>query len=167
WASTVIAAERDVKILFDQGHDQRFLIEEKGDLQLSQFADIVRGKGAHVASTRKPLDDELLKDTTALVISGPFGSLRPEEVESVVRFIEKGGRFAAMLHIGPPMGDLLVRMGLDYSSSVLHERNNVIDSDINFKVTGLAGFPLFEGLSQFSVYGCWALNPGKTGLAIA
>ena len=167
WADSAVAAEGGARILFDQGHNQRFLIEEKGELQLSEFADILRGHGSLIASTRKPLNDDVLKGMSALVISGPFEALRPEEIEAVLRFIEKGGRLAAMLHIGRPLGGLLNRLGLDYSNYVLHERSNVIDSDTNFRVAGTSGSPLLAGLTHFSVYGCWALDPGKTGTPIA
>lgn len=166
-ANSATAAESGARILFDQGHDQRFLIEEKGELQLSRLADIMRGQGTTVSSTKKTLDDATLKDVDALVISGPFQSLLPEEVEAVIRFVERGGRLAAMLHIGPPLSALLARLDLDHSNAVLHERSNTIDTDINFHVTGLPESPLFAGLKQFSVYGSWALDPGKAGTPIA
>lgn len=161
------ADEGTTNVLFDEGHNQRFVIEKKGDLQLSGLADLIRGKGLTVASTDKQLSDESLKDISALVISGPFQALKPEEIESVVRFVERGGRVAAMLHIGAPLAGLLARLDVDHSNAVLHERKNVIDSDINFRVTGLSNSPLFAGLEQFSVYGCWALDPGKAGTPIA
>jgi hypothetical protein len=167
WTSSVFAAEGGTKILFDQGHNQRFVIEEKGELQLSKLADIMRAQSSEVASSAKPLSDETLKDTTALVISGPFESLRTEEVDAVGRFIERGGRVAVMLHIGPPLAGLLIKLDLDHSNAVLHERKNIIDSDINFRVMDLSSSPLFAGLPQFSIYGGWALDPGKTATAIA
>lgn len=166
-AGTAVADERVVRVLVDQGHNQRFLIEEKGELQLSGFADIIRGSGSQVDATRKPLSDESLKDVTALVISGPFEALRPEEVEAVTRFVEQGGRLAAMLHIGSPLAGLLARLDLDHSNAVLYERRNVIETHNNFRVTELAASPLFAGLEQFSVYGCWALDAGKGAAAIA
>jgi hypothetical protein len=162
-----IADGNDPHILFDQGHNQRFLIEDTGDLQLSNLAVAVRGKGAHVTSTKKVLDDTALKNVTALVISGPFTALQPEEVEAVVRFIERGGRLAAMLHIGPPLADLLARLDVYHSNGVLHERKNVIDTDLNFRVTAFSGSPLFAGLQYFSAYGVWALDPGKAGTLLA
>lgn len=167
WAGSALGVESGPRILFDQGHDQRFVIEDNGELQLSKLADIMRGQGAQVASTKKPLNDDDLKEMSALVISGPFESLRPEEVEAVVRFIERGGRLAAMLHIGAPLAGLLTRLDMDHSNAVLHERSNVIDADSNFRVTALTASPFFAGLTQFSVYGCWALDPGKTGLPLA
>ncbi len=167
WAGSALAVENEPRILFDQGHNQRFIIEEKGDLQLSKLADIMRGKGIQVTSTKKPLNDDTLKDVTALVISGPFESLQPEEVDAVVRFTERGGRLSAMLHIGPPLTELLEKLDLDSSNAVLHERNNVIDTDNNFRITNLGSSSLFAGLTQFSVYGAWALDPGKTGITLA
>lgn len=167
WAGTAVADERVVRVLVDQGHNQRFLIEEKGELQLSGFADIIRDSGSQVVASKKPLSDENLKDKAALVISGPFEALHPEEVEAVTRFVEQGGRLAVMLHIGSPLSGLLARLDLDHSNAVLYERRNVIETHNNFRVTELAASSLFAGLSQFSVYGCWALDAGKGATAIA
>ncbi len=167
WGGIALAAEGGVHILFDQGHDQRFLIEGQGDLQLSRLAGIMRGQRNHVTSTIHTLNDDTLKDSAALVISGPFEALRPEEVEAVARFVEKGGRLAVMLHIGSPLAGLLSRLDLDSSTAVLHERSGVIDADTNFRVSDLSGSPLFTGLTHFSVYGCWALDQGKVATAIA
>lgn len=167
WAGSAHAVESRPRVLFDQGHDQRFVIEKKGELQLSKFAGILRRQKVNVASTKKPLNDNALKNVKALIISGPFESLKPEEVEAVIRFIERGGRLAAMLHIGSPLSGLLSRLDLDSSNTVLHERKNVIDKDINFRVTGMADSPLFAGLTQFSVYGGWALDPGKSAAQLA
>lgn len=167
WVNSSFAVEGGPVILFDQGHDQRFLIEEKGDLHLSKLTEIVRNKGIIALSTKKPLNDENLKSATALVISGPFAALRPEEVEAVARFIERGGRLAAMLHIGPPLLGLLARLDLDHSNAVIHERVNVIETDTNFRVSNLSASPLFSGVTSFSLYGGWALDPGKRAAAIA
>lgn len=166
-AGSAVADDGAVRILFDQGHGQRFLIEEKGELQLSKLAEIIRVQGAQVTSSKKTLTDDTLKDITALVISGPFTPLQPDEIEVVARFLERGGRVAAMLHIGPPLAGLLARLDLDHSNAVLHERKNIIDTDSNFRVTAFTDSTLFAGMSHFSVYGAWALDPGKTATAIA
>lgn len=167
WASVAFADAALPKIVFDQGHNQRFLIGEKGDLQLSKLADVIRSRGAAVTATVASLNDESLQGVTALVISGPFESLQKDEVEAVARFVERGGRLAAMLHIGPPLASLLDRLDMDHSNAVLHERNNTIDKDINFRVKQLKQHPIFAGLSQFSVYGGWALKAGEGGIPIA
>lgn len=167
WASVAFADAKLPKIVFDQGHNQRFLIGETGDLQLSKLANIIRSRGAAVTATVASLNDESLQGAAALVISGPFESLQKEEVEAVARFVERGGRLAAMLHIGSPLASLLARLDMDHSNAVLHERNDTIDKDINFRVKQLKQHPAFAGLSQFSVYGGWALKAGKGGTPIA
>jgi hypothetical protein len=154
-------------VLFDQGHNQRFVIEEKGELQLSGLADTIRAQGARVAATKAPLTDEALNGIAALVISGPFEQLRPEEVEAVARFLKKGGRLAAMLHIGSPLAGLLARLDVDCSNAVLHERRNILGNDLNFRVKALSPSPLFNGISEFSAYGVWALNAGASSTVIA
>ncbi|MBC7963737.1 MAG: DUF4350 domain-containing protein [Steroidobacteraceae bacterium] len=167
WAGIVSAGEPMPRILFDQGHDQRFLIGEKGKLQLSKLADIIRSQGAVVTATSSPLSDDTLRGVAALVISGPFETLQPEELAAVVRFVERGGHLAAMLHVGPPLASLLDRLDIDHSNAVLHERSNVIDKGTNFTVKDLSPNPLFAGISRFSVYGGWALKAGKNGAPLA
>ncbi len=152
-------------VLIDQGHGQRFLIEETGDLQLSGLAEMLRLSGNTTVSTTKPLTDSLLQDAAALVISGAFRPIAAEEVASIVRFVERGGRLAVMLHIGSPFARLLEQLGVDFSNAVLHEQRNTIDQDINFRLHDLASDPLFGGLDSFALYGGWALNPGP-GVAV-
>ena len=161
------AGQNSPNILFDEGHGQRFVIDNSGDLQLSKLAGTMRSSGAQVSKTKEILSDDSLKGASALVISGPFKPLQSGEIEAIVRFIQKGGRLVAMLHIGPPLGDLLVRLGLDYSNSVIHERQNVIDKDINFRVTDLSPNPLFTGVNSFAAYGVWAISPGEMSSSIA
>ena len=154
-------------ILFDQGHNQRFLIEDNGELQLSRLAGTFKAQGASTNSTKAPLSDETLQGVSGLVISGPFEQLQPKEVEAVLRFLKSGGRLAAMLHIGAPLTGLLSGLDVDSSNGVLHERRNIIDKDINFRLKTLSANPLFANVSQFSAYGAWALDPGASASIIA
>lgn len=159
FSSAVVSWGAGPLVVVDQGHGQRFLIEQKGELHLSGLAATLGEEGVQVTTGRERLTDESLAKAAALVISGPFEPLAPEEVDAVVRFLERGGRVALMLHIGQPLAGLIHRVGGDFSNSVLHERQNVIDdNDITFRVRDLATHPLFSGLEQFSLYGGWALN---------
>lgn len=152
-------------VMVDQGHGQRFLVEQEGELHLSRLAAILGEEGLRVETGREQLTDASLGKAAALVISGPFSPLAPKEVEAVVRFLERGGRVALMLHIGQPLAGLIHRVGGDFSNSVIHERQNVIDgNDITFHVRDMATHPLFGGVEQFGLFGGWALN-GLTSLA--
>jgi hypothetical protein len=165
--SLPLAAEAAPTVVFDQGHGQRFTVSDPGELQLSKLADTLRASKITIAPVATPLSDNTLKDAAGLVISGAFKPLQPEEVEAVARFVQNGGRLAIMLHIAPPLDSLLTRLDVDYSNSVLHERKNIIDKDLNFRVTDLSASPLFSGINSFSAYGVWALKPGASSNAIA
>ncbi|HEY5973706.1 MAG TPA: DUF4350 domain-containing protein [Geobacteraceae bacterium] len=157
-------------VLFDQAHGQRFVIEEKGPLHLSGLAERFRTAGYTVQSSSATLTDLTLAGIDVLVISGPFATLTNEETAAVTHFLDKGGRLAAMLHIGPPLADLLHRLDVDFSNYVLSEQENIIKGDPrNFRVKGLTPHPLFGGMDQFSLYGGWALmnTGGNAGIIAA
>lgn len=154
-------------VLFEQGHGQRFLIDDNGKLQLSILAETIRVQGVKVSATNTPLTDTALNGVAALVISGPFKHLKPEEVEAVVRFVKNGGRLAIMMHIGAPLTELLNRLDVDYSIGVLHEQRENLDTDLSFRLKDLSASPLFTGIETFSAHGVWALKPGATSTIIA
>lgn len=150
-------ADRNV-VYFDQGHGQLFLADRGETLDLSGLAGLFSQSGFTVRTGRENLSDELLSTINALVISGPFKSFSTEEIESVRRFIQKGGSISVMLHIGPPAGELLHSLGVDFSNGVIREREGVIDNEpLNFKVTHLKSHELTTGLKQFNLYGGWAV----------
>ena len=145
-------------VVFDEGHGQRFVIAKDGPLDLSSFAAVVRQAGGNAISLGEPLTDATLATADALVISGPFAPLTTEEAAAVVRFLGRGGRVAVMLHIGTPAGELLHRLGVDFSNAAIRERHDIIDADpANFRVTRFESHPLLAGVKRFSLYGVWAL----------
>lgn len=162
-------ADAGATVLFDQGHGQRFVIGEEGPLHLSGLAGLFREEGLTVTTLDAPLNKDSLASGNALVISGPFTSYTTAEVDSIAHFVENGGKVALMLHIGQPLADLLHRLGVDFSNSVLHEQENIIDNEpLNFRATRLEPHPVMRGLQHFSLYGAWALmNIGDNASIIA
>lgn len=156
-------------ILFDQSHDQRFVIEKDEPLHLYSLAAIMKGEGADVKSSKEPLSDALLANVNALVISGPFQPLTAQEVEAVLRFIERGGRAVFMLHIGMPFAELLHKLEVDFTNLPLFEQENIIDGNSkNFQVKSLEAGELFSSMDHFSAYGVWALmNTAPTARIVA
>lgn len=154
-AGTALAAPL---VLIDQSHDQRFVVEKEGPLDLSAFAAILMEEGLAVKSSSETVTDELLKGVGAVIISGPFKPIEPQEVAALRRFLERGGRLAVMLHIGSPFADLLDNLDVDFTNFVLGEQENIIDNDTrNFQVKAFDTNPLFAGIDHFSLYGGWAL----------
>lgn len=144
--------------LFDQSHGQRFLAGNTGPLDLSSFVKVLGDQGLEVKTTSEPITAQLLAHVDVLIISGAFKPLSASEVEATTRFIERGGRLAVMLHIGPPVADLLHRLHTSISNGVICEQENIIgDACSNFRVTRLKPHELTKGLKEFSIYGGWAL----------
>jgi hypothetical protein len=167
-SASPVAAAAPV-VLFDQSHDQRFVIEKDEPLQLSGFASLLREEGFEVRSSAGQLTADSLGQVDVLVVSGPFRELAAAEVEAVAGFLARGGRLAAMLHIGSPFAGLMARLEVDFTNYVLYEQENVIDNDPrNFRVTALSAEPIFAGIDHFSLYGGWALmNTAPSAKVIA
>jgi hypothetical protein len=165
--ATTVYAEPPV-VLFDHGHNQRFLADKEGPLQLTGLAAEFRQQGFSIVTHDSQLTAESLAGADVLVISGPFGSYTPAELDAVTSFIEHGGRLTVMLHIASPLIPLLDRLGVVASGSVLHEQENIIKSDdINFRVTRLEDERLAAGVGHFSLYGGWALLNERNGTTVA
>ncbi len=145
-------------VLFDQGHGQRFVIEESGGYHLSQLADAFARAGYTVRSTAEPLTPASLSGVSVLVTSGAFAPLSTEELDTVVEFVRGGGNVSAMLHIAPTYTGLLRAFKIMAANGVIHETQNVIGTNsLNFKVSALREHPLFAGIADFNAYGVWAL----------
>lgn len=145
-------------VLFDNTHGERFLIGEKGTLQLSSLADVLQAAGARVSTLDQPISEASLAGADALVISGAFSPLSKDEIEAVTAFMKKGGKLAVMLHVAPPMAGLLDRLRVNYTNGVIQERENVLEDDPQrFKVTRLGSHPVLAGVSEMSLHGVWGL----------
>lgn len=155
-------------VLFDQGHGQRFLIGGKGPLDLSGLASVIRTRGGQ-PRVGKALTPAALDGVQALVVSGAFDKVRADEIDAIAAFVEKGGRLAVMIHVEPPVADLLHKFAISVSNGVIREQAGVVGNDpLNFRVTRFGTHPLTKGLDSVTLYGAWALLPtSKDAQAIA
>lgn len=166
-AFPVFAEDAQPVVLFDQGHNQRFLVEKDEPLHLSKLAGKFKEAGFTVTTGSGPISAETLSNVRALVISGPFSSYKPEEIDTVASFVRQGGTLAVMLHISSPLSLLLDRLGVVVSGSVIHEQENIIkDMDINYRVTRFEASELVAGLDYLSIYGGWALLNSGPGTSV-
>ncbi len=159
------AAHARSSVLFDQGHGQKFLVERGGDLDLSLLAGIFRELGHDVTTSSEALSDALLKNVDVLMISGPFKPYAGDEIEAVVRYLQRGGALCITLHIASPVSSLIYRLGLDVSNGVIHEEEgNILGDSLNFRVTHMEEHPLLAGVGEFNLYGVWALLDLRPGV---
>jgi hypothetical protein len=156
-------------VIFDEGHGQKFVIEEKGPLHLYLLSSLFKQQGFIVTTKALQISDNTLNGADVLVISGAFISLNPSEIDAIMRFIDRGGKLCVMLHIGQPVAELLWRFNVLISNGVINEQENIINNNQkDFYVTRLESHPLTEGLKKFAIYGGWALmSSDKKGKVIA
>ena len=164
-----LRGDEQLRVLFDQSHGQRFLIEQQGQLHLSKLAQVMSDACLEVAASQEPIDRNRLTEVDALVISGPFAPLKEGEIEVILGFLEGGGRLAVMLHIGPPVAELLTRLEVAISNGVIREQSGVLaENPLDFQVNRLAPHALTQDIPHFNIYGSWALMPfGQTGKVLA
>ena len=149
-------------LLFDKGHGERFLLDRSGPLDLSILGTILRNHGLNITATDAALSSDHLAAADGIIMSGPFAPATAAEIDALVRFVERGGRLAIMLHIGKPMADLIQRLGVDVSTGVIHERHDIIGGDpVNFRVSRIRPHPLFKGME--SVQPLRRLGPDEHG----
>ena len=152
------AASPKLVALFDESHGERFLAGRDGPLDLSRFAGVLRDQGFEIKTTGEATTDQRIAGVNLLVISGAFKPFAASEVEAITRFIERGGGLAVMLHIGPPVADLLHRLHTSISNGVICEQENVIAGTCtDFRVIHFKAHELTKGLKEISVFGGWAL----------
>jgi hypothetical protein len=145
-------------ILFDNGHGERFVIGAAGPLQLSGLSEICQATGARVAPLQQPISDATLAGADGLIITGAFAPLAPDEIDAVLRFMQRGGKLAVMLHSAPPLATLLDRLGIAYSNGAVRETENIIDGNpLDFRARRLGSHPVLQGVTQISLYGAWGL----------
>ena len=145
-------------VIFDQGHGQKFVIEKEGDLQLSRLTGLLKKKGYDVKVNAGQINDAALKTADVLLISGAFQPLSPEEIDAVIRFVERGGKLCAMLHIPQPLTALMSRLKVYASYGVIQERENTINNaPMDFYITNMEKHKITKGLKKIGVHGAWAL----------
>ena len=163
------AATAKLVALFDESHGEHFFVGHDGPLDLSRLGSVFEEQGFEIRTSNEVITDQRLAHVDVLVVSGAFKPFTASEVEATTRFIEKGGRLAVMLHIGPPVADLLHRLHTSISNGVICEQDNIIEGTCsNFRVTRLKPHELTKGLHEFGVYGGWALlNTGANTSIVA
>ena len=156
--AVVQAEAKKLTVIFDQGHGQKFVIEKEGELQLSRLAGLFREKGYDVKVNAGQMNDATLKAADVLIISGAFQPLLPEEINAVIRFVERGGKLCVMLHIPQPITGLMSRLKVYASNGVIQEQENTIhNAPKEFFITNLEKHAITKGVKKIGIHGAWAL----------
>ncbi|KPJ99602.1 MAG: hypothetical protein AMJ60_04460, partial [Desulfobacterales bacterium SG8_35] len=78
------------KVLFDEAHGQKFLVNDTGPLGLSGLAAVFSRQGFSLSTNSAPLDQQTLADIDILVISGSFVPYSSGEISAIQKFLSEG-----------------------------------------------------------------------------
>ena len=160
----VVQAEAEKRtVIFDQGHGQKFVIEKEGALQLSGLSGLLKKEGYDVKVNAGQINDAALNTADVLLISGAFQPFSPEEINAIIRFLERGGKLCVMLHIPQPLTGLMNRLKVYASNGVIQEQENTINNaPKEFFITDMEKHEITMGLKKIGVHGAWALMTDST-----
>jgi hypothetical protein len=165
--AVVQAEEKKLTVIFDQGHGQKFVVEKEGELQLSGLSGLLRGKGYDVKIIAERINDAALSTADVLIFSGAFQPVSSEEIEAVIRFVERGGKLCVMLHIPQPLTGLMSRLKVYASNGVIREQENTINNaPKDFYLTNMETHEITKGLKKIGVHGAWAIMTDSTAARI-
>jgi hypothetical protein len=175
---TVVKPKRVV--LFTQGHNERWF--EKGASEADQrptmrdLREVLRDQGHEVRSfgAADGLMTDVPKDATLVMIIGPQKPFEPEEIATLSRYLDAGGKLFVALdpETGLDFKELLGPLGIVYHPSTLANeqafaRKNHQDSDhINLVTANFSSHPTMSTLQRLGSRAPMIL-PGAGWLEIA
>lgn len=178
----VAVSENRGTVLVDLAHGNRVQMAELSVLQARLAA---RGHRLQPVFDVEDLAEQL-QHAQALIIISPGFDWFPEEIQSVERFVEKGGRLLLVTdpsrfevlydewgyYIGldadvPHINDLASRFGFVFQDDYLY---NTVENEGNFRniiLTGFADEPLVQGLGQLVFFAAHSISSDEPALLAA
>ncbi len=166
-------------VLLDLAHENRVQMAELSVLQARLAA---RGQRLEPLSAVEELADSL-RYARALIVVSPGTAWQADEMEQVVKFVEKGGRlllitdpsryevfydewgmFSALDADVAHINDLAARFGLVFQADYLY---NTVQNEGNYRhirFTDFSAHPLTEGLEQVVLLGAHSIISQEEGL---
>jgi ABC-type uncharacterized transport system involved in gliding motility auxiliary subunit len=114
----LVADKEPAQICFSTGHGENPLGTGDPRRSLSHWVRDLGGEGYRSESLALLELPEVPSACSAVVVSGPSKDLGPEEIESLERYLDSGGRLMALAGIGDSvkLNDLLSKRGLRFGA---------------------------------------------------
>ncbi len=109
-------------IYFLEGHNERNIENEKSELSLFGFKQMLEKNSYNVQKFSLAGGALVPSDVDVLVIAGPTQQFQPGEVKAIEAYLERGGNLFLMLDEKEAFGltDLLKKMGLELESHFIY-----------------------------------------------
>ena len=93
-----VLRDREQKVGFLKGHDERDITDADPKSGASAFANLLVGESYSVVQVMIQISDpEVPRDCDILVINRPRGDLHPQELKAIDAYVEQGGRLLFLL----------------------------------------------------------------------
>jgi hypothetical protein len=127
-----------------------------------------------------------LRYAESLVIISPGQDWTPQEIDQVLRFVEKGGRlllvtdptrfvvlydefdqYLGLDHDAPHINDLAARFGLTFQADYLYNTSDNAGNYRNIRLSSFASHPLTRGLNELVFYAAHSIRAEEPALIAA
>lgn len=157
-----VASKKSDKIYFLIGHGEMQLDDVDPALGLSQLSSFLTERNFEVAELDLTQTNTVPEDADMIILASPQGSLMPEEVEKLRRYLsERNGRMIVFINPGRHHG----LEDLFYDWGVLAEDMTVEDPGEDFRAHGgdmiirrLAMHPITEMLVEYKITALFGLS---------
>ena len=146
------------KAYFDMGHHEIFSPNNGDPSSYTELYYKLQEQGFDVEVVVDPLTSEVLSDADILVIGGPMIEFSTQEIDDIRDFVRGGGNLLLLVHIFPPVVDLIDDFGIACSTYIVHDVENQINiSPRDFYSLDIENHPITEGVEEIAVFGSWSL----------
>lgn len=168
---------QDIKVAFDEtgSFEKRYTIYSTGPLGGSSFASVLEANGLEVVRyTDSPITYDKIKDFNILIIMAPGRNYTDSEVQSIQKFVERGG---GLFLVGDGWG--VEDGGLNYSFNkiadafgVSYKPYELVADSVNYivspsrvKITDIQNSTLTTGITEFIYFrGTYIQNTGPSSV---
>lgn len=156
------------KAYFDMGHHEIFSPNNGDSSSYTELYYKLQEQGFEVEIVVDSLTSDVLSDADLLVIGGPMIEFSSQEIADIRDFVGDGGNLLVLVHIFPPVNDLIEDFGIVCSTYIVHDTENQIDiSPRNFYSLDLETHPITEGVERMAVFGSWSLTSVEPANVVA
>lgn len=128
FTNAIIKVTRKSKknVYFLQGHAERSIDDEKSELSLFGFRQLLEKNSYEVKKLSLAVSGAVPDDAHVLIIAGPAQQFQSSEIIALESFLEKGGSLLLMLEEKETLGlsDLLKKLGLELESHFVYSVMN-------------------------------------------
>ncbi len=142
-------------VLVDYSHGEIFMPLDARPMGYSKFNSLFEDAGYNVDILDTKASYSKLKKAKAYIIAGSMTDYTEEEVESIKKYVNQGGKVIILVHVYPMQKNLLDAFGIKLGG-IVAEKDNLGRAQ-DFIARNITEHPITHGISEVSFYGAWGI----------